>query len=51
MENEPLLIQCECHGECHGECYSAVLCGHLIHHNGKPLGIIGNPSNPTNYQA
>ena len=47
MTDEPLLVNCDCHGK------SAVasVCGHLVKRNTVPLGFIENSYDPNDFQG
>jgi hypothetical protein len=47
MIDEPLLVNCECHGKS----VAASVCGHLVKNNTVPLGFIENSSDPNDLQG
>ena len=47
MIEEPLTIECKCHGKK----YAASVCGHIVNNNNQALGFIENVSDPEDLQG
>lgn len=47
MSDEPLMIECDCHGKS----VTAAVCGHLVNNRRQPLGFIENSSDPDDLQG